>query len=213
MKPRLTANVPPDVLFSPVQLNYLAHLYLSANHPELTIGNFIADHVKGGGEGAYAGDVLRGIRLHRMIDAFTDVHPVVEKSKRRLRPVFRKYAPVIVDVFYDHFLARDWKSYHHLELDTFASGCYSLLRDRIDFLPDRAAHMLSYMERQNWLVNYGSLDGIRHALTGLSRRARFPSNMEHAHLSLEEDYQDFQEEFEMFFPELRAYVYTLMDAY
>ena len=192
-------------------MNYLAHLYLSANHPGLTIGNFIADHVKGSGESLYQGDILRGIRLHRMIDAFTDSHPVVEESKKRLRPVFRKYAPVIVDVFYDHFLAADWQAYHHLELNAFSARCYALLKEHIRLLPDRTVHMLSYMERQDWLSGYANLPGIRLALTGLSRRTSFDSNMQHAHLALEESYDDFRREFGEFFPELRAYVSVLLE--
>ncbi len=159
----------------------------------------------------YEGDVLKGIRLHRMIDAFTDAHPVVEESKRRLRPVYRKYAPVIVDVFYDHFLAGDWQAYHHLELNAFSARCYSLFREHIQLLPDRTVHMLSYMEPQDWLSGYATLQGIRHALTGLSRRTSFDSNMQHAHLALEESYDDFRDEFGRFFPELRAYVSVLME--
>jgi len=195
----------------PRTLNYLAHLYLSANHPGLMIGNFIADHVKGSGEGLYDGDILKGIRLHRMIDAFTDSHPVVEESKKRLRPVYRKYAPVIVDVFYDHFLAGDWPAYHHQELNAFSAGCYSFLKEQVRFLPARTVHMLSYMERQDWLSGYATLPGIRLALTGLSRRTSFDSNMQHAHLALEESYDDFHREFGEFFPELRAYVSVLLE--
>lgn len=175
------------------------------------IGNFIADHVKGTGEGLYEGDILRGIRLHRMIDAFTDSHPVVEESKKRLRSVYRKYAPVIVDVFYDHFLAGDWHAYHHQELNVFSAGCYSFFNEHVHLLPARTVQMLTYMEHQDWLSGYASLPGVQLALTGLSRRTSFDSNMQHAHLSLEESYDDFRREFGEFFPELRAYVSVLLE--
>lgn len=177
----------------------------------LAIGNFIADHVKGSMVEQYEGEVRDGIRLHRLIDAFTDSHPVVEESKARLRPDFRKYAPVIVDIYYDHFLARDWKQYHHQSLENYASDTYAMLRKYESLLPERTKHMLSYMEPQNWLVKYSTLDGMQRALTGLSRRTTFESNMQHAHLFLEKHYADFEKEFNAFFPELRLYVHTVAD--
>ncbi len=187
-------------------LNYLAHLYLSADRPLLTIGNFIADHVKGSMVDKYQGAVRDGIRLHRMIDEFTDTHPVVEESKARLRPDFRKYAPVIADVYFDHFLARDWAQYHPLTLAQFAGNCYRLLRENESLLPERTLYMLNYMEPQNWLVKYASLEGMQRALTGLSRRTSFPSNMENAHLFLQENYQAFEQDFNDFFPDLQSFV-------
>ncbi|MFN8153859.1 MAG: ACP phosphodiesterase [Bacteroidia bacterium] len=192
-------------------MNYLAHLYLSANRPEIAIGNFIADHVKGSMVEKYDGGVRDGIRLHRLIDTFTDTHPVVEESKARLRPEFRKYAPVIVDIYYDHFLARDWEQYHHQPLTEFAEETYALLRKNESLLPERTLHMLSYMEPQNWLVKYATLDGMQRALTGLSRRATFESNMQHAHLFLDKHYAEFEREFNAFFPDLRMYVHTVAD--
>lgn len=172
----------------------------------MTVGNFIADHVKGSMADQYDGEIRDGIRLHRLIDAFTDSHPVVEESKARLRPDFRKYAPVIADVYYDHFLARDWHLYHHQPLEEFATASYALMRKYGEVLPDRTVHMLSYMEPQNWLVKYATLDGMQRALTGLSRRTSFDSGMQHAHLFLEKHYAGFEDEFNRFFPELNSYV-------
>jgi acyl carrier protein phosphodiesterase len=183
-------------------MNYLAHLYLSSGHPEISIGNFIADHVKGADIQRYSGAVLEGIRLHREIDSFTDSHSVVEESKRRLRPRFGKYAPVIADVYYDHFLARDWQRYHHQSLPDFSLECYALMNANRHHLPERSAHMLSFMEKQNWLLNYASIEGIGKALGGLSRRTRFESGMEYAHHFLLEHYESFEREFQDFFPAL-----------
>src|SRR5688572_7860936 len=106
-------------------MNYLAHLYLSGNDQQRMIGNFIADHVKGKAIHDFPEGIRDGIFLHRQIDQFTDSHPVVTESKIRLRGTFHKYAPVIVDVFYDHFLARDWTQYHHQSLEVFAEECYA----------------------------------------------------------------------------------------
>lgn len=186
-------------------MNYLAHLYLSGDHHEVMIGNFIADHLRGSEVRQYPEMIRRGVLLHRAIDSFTDNHPVVMQSKERVRPAFRKYAPVAVDVFYDHFLARQWNSFHSHPLDQYAGQCYDLFRLHREILPARTRHMLGYMEPQNWLYNYAQMDGIRKAMTGLSRRARFDSGMEHAHHVLELHYLGLEEDFNLFFPDLRMH--------
>jgi acyl carrier protein phosphodiesterase len=190
-------------------MNYLAHLYLSNNNPNLMVGNFIADHVKGSAIESFSPEIIDGIKLHRMIDDFTDHHPVVELSKARLRPHFRKYATVIVDVFYDHYLAKNWSTYHHQSLMNFADDAYKLLNDHEPILPERTKYMLSYMVPQNWLYNYREVEGIERALKGLSRRTKFESGMENSPQYLVEHYADFEREFAQFFAELRLFVSTV----
>jgi acyl carrier protein phosphodiesterase len=190
-------------------MNYLAHLYLSGNDPQKMIGNFIADHVKGKMIDNFSEEIREGIFLHRQIDQFTDSHPFVEASKARLRTEFRKYAPVIVDVFYDHFLARDWEQYHHQPLEKFSQSVYILMQQHSGILPERTLVMLDYMSRQNWLLNYRQTEGINRALTGMSRRTTFESGMENATLHLEQHYPEFEKEFEEFFADLRSFVATL----
>ena len=174
------------------------------------IGNFIADHVKGNVINTFDEEIRSGIILHRAIDHFTDHHPIVAQSKLRLRNEFRKYAPVIVDVFYDHFLARDWEKYHHLPLADYTKNIYQLLEDHASILPDRTKYMLNYMKVQNWLLGYAQLEGMEKALNGLSRRTTFESKMEFAHIALRENYNDFDKEFTEFFQELRLHVSTLI---
>src|SRR5690606_17104395 len=102
-------------------MNFLAHVYLSGDNPKIMVGNFIGDFVKGGRlSERFEKDIARGIELHRAIDDFTDSHAVVLKSKERLRPKYRHYSPVIVDMFYDHILARHWNDYHPQSLPAFA---------------------------------------------------------------------------------------------
>lgn len=188
-------------------MNFLAHLHLSGNHVDLTIGNFIADFVKGKNAlAAFAPGITRGIKLHRAIDLFTDEHPVVAQSKNRLRPKYRHYAGVIVDVFYDHFLARYWHLYHEQPLELFAAQTYATLEKHFDILPERVQHMLPYMMRGNWLVNYARIEGISGALTGMAKRTPFDSRMDEAvhELRLFED--AFREEFTAFFPQLEQHV-------
>ena len=186
-------------------MNFLAHLYLSGNLPELMVGNFIADHVKGNQIELFGPGVKDGIMLHRSIDAYTDGHPVVRESIIRLRPAFRKYAGVIVDMFYDHFLARYWSDYSEISLEAFTIDCYKVLRQHTGPLPERSRRMLHYMERDNWLLAYREPGGLESAFRGMAHRTTFYSGMENAVEALLEDYDNYLSEFRLFFPELVAY--------
>src|SRR5438477_1888440 len=187
-------------------MNYLAHLYLSNDQPMVMIGNFIADHVKGKQFNLYSEEIQKGILLHRSIDTFTDQHKIVEQSKLLLRPYFHKYAPVIVDVFYDHFLARDWKGYHSQSLDNYSNDVYQLMENNLSLLPERAQYMLTYMKKYNWLTGYATINGMERALSGLSRRTTFDSKMEEAPKFLTEHYNLFEKHFKIFFEELIVWV-------
>jgi acyl carrier protein phosphodiesterase len=183
-------------------MNFLAHIYLSKDHPREMIGNFMGDGVRGRDLSHLESEIARGVQLHRFIDEYTDNHSVVERSKIRLRPRFRKYAPVIVDVFYDHFLADKWSNYHSADLKEFVEETYTFLSSNREKLPSSTQRMLTYMIEHNWLYNYRKIEGIDRALNGLSRRATFESNMEYSVKALEEHYDLFGEEFDTFFPEL-----------
>jgi acyl carrier protein phosphodiesterase len=187
-------------------MNFLAHLYLSGDDPEIKIGNFIGDFVKGRNlRDRYPPGVARGIELHRSIDEFTDLNEVVQQSKDRLRPKYRHYSGVIVDVFYDHFLASLWPNYHQEPLETFAKNSYRLIRETEIELPRQVGYMLKYMERGNWLVNYAKVDGIDQALTGMSHRTPYESKMDEASVDLEKNYDEYKDEFEAFFPQLKIF--------
>jgi acyl carrier protein phosphodiesterase len=187
-------------------MNFLAHLYLSGNNPKIMVGNFLGDFVRGRNLlDRYDADVACGIELHRSIDEFTDSHPTVSISKHRLRQKYRHYSPVIVDIFYDHFLAKDWHVYHNENLSDFAQHAYAIIKQHHEILPPEAQHMLPYMINGDWLVNYSKIEGIHKALTGMSRRTRFDSKMDESVGELRDYYSDFQVEFENFFPELKKF--------
>jgi acyl carrier protein phosphodiesterase len=185
-------------------MNFLAHLYLSGDDPEIMVGNFIGDFVRGRNVyDQFNYNIALGIELHRQIDEFTDSHLIVLESKKRLRAKYRHYAPVIVDVFYDHFLARHWSSLHPQPLPDFASYAYAQLEKHKAFLPDRVVQMMPYMIQGNWLVNYAKTEGIHRALSGMSRRTPYESKMDEAVHDLEKYYEEFDKEFLLFFPELK----------
>ncbi len=183
-------------------MNYLAHMYLSGDDQEVMVGNFIGDGVKGRHFDHFPLGIQHGIKLHRFIDDYTDKHTIVKESKARLRSQYRKYAGVVVDVFYDHFLAVQWHLHHEVELASFIEQSYTTIQSYQALLPEKIQHLLPYMIRQNWLLNYRETVGIGKALSGLSRRTSFVSNMEFAVKNLESDYELFEKEFSAFFPDL-----------
>jgi len=186
-------------------MNFLAHLYLSFNDDDIMIGNFIADHVKGKTVNDFSDSIQKGIRLHRAIDAFTDSHAIVEETRIRLRPEFRKYAPVISDIFYDHFLAAEWNDFAPVSLDRFASTFYAVANRYLHEMPLRTQKMLPVMVRHDWLTSYKTIEGIGTVLTGMSRRTTFESRMEYAAAELTKNYDSYKKEFRAFFPELIAF--------
>ena len=189
-------------------MNFLAHIYLSGNHQELTTGNFIADFVKGSKMHDFSPGIIKGIELHRMIDRFTDGHPIVREGKARLAVRYKKYSHVIIDIFYDHFLAAGWKLYSEEKLEDFAARFYAMMQKQQDILPERLQQVMPYIIRQNWLVSYRRIEGIQQALNGMSRRATFESGMETATEELVLHYDLFRNEFNAFFPELIAFSKT-----
>lgn len=192
-------------------MNYLAHLYLSGNDEELMLGNFIADAVKGKQAANYSSGIARGIYLHRFIDSFTDMHPIVAETKARLREKYKKYAPVVADLYYDHYLAVKFEHYSAEPLVGYTQRTYRLINSHLPNLPAKVQHFFPYMMQQNWLLGYAQVEGITRALAGLSRRTSFESGMETAGEELTLNYNLYQQEFEAFFPELIKYVEELLD--
>lgn len=186
-------------------MNYLAHLYLSGDSEGVIIGNFIADAVKGTQINRYSEEIRKGISWHRKIDSFTDKHEIVRQSKNRLMPEYHKYSAVIVDVFYDHFLAADWEKYSTVSLRFFCDSVYAMLEKKCSLFPLKSQQFLRYLAENDILFNYKNMDGIEKALKGLSYRARFNSNMHFAHRDLLKDYDLYKREFEIFFSDLGEY--------
>ncbi len=187
-------------------MNFLAHIYLSGDDHQMMIGNFIGDFVRGRNlADQFDGDIVKGIELHRAIDEYTDQHDIVQLSKNRLRPKYRHYSGVIVDMYYDHFLAKNWDKYHQTPLPLFVEDFYSLLKQNKSILPESVTYMMHYMIRGNWLLNYAKTEGINRALTGMSRRTPYDSKMDQAVEDLRINYSEFEDEFSKFFPALESF--------
>ncbi len=166
------------------------------------IGNFMADSVKGNKKDLYPLMIRKGIELHRAIDSFTDQHSITLESKIRLRPKYSKYSGVIVDLFYDHFLAKNFDLYSQVALEDFTQATYQTLNQNIQLLPASVQLFLPYMIEKNWLLNYRSIEGIDRALTGLSKSVSFENKMNESVNDLKTDYLLYENEFYRFFPQL-----------
>ena len=186
-------------------MNFLAHIYLSGDDEGVTIGNFIADGIKGKQYQKYPKQIKKGILLHRGIDSYTDSHPVVRQSTRRLHENYGHYSGVIVDILYDHFLAKNWKDYHDTPLDEYVENFYDMLRNSYEILPTRIRRMMPYMISDNWLLSYKTVKGISRVLDQMNVRTKGVSKMNFAVLELEEFYTEFEDEFTSFFAELIDY--------
>ena len=183
-------------------MNFLAHLYLSGENKELMLGNFLGDFVRGNKYKLFNPEVQKGILIHRHIDTFTDAHEIVRKSKRRLHERYGHYDGIIIDIFYDHFLAKNWNDYSEIPLDIYAQGFYKLMHINYDILPEKAQNLIPYMEQYNWLYNYQFLEGIESVLKGMNRRTKMISKMDLAIEDLQLHYTEFENDFTTFFQEL-----------
>ncbi|MCO4820931.1 MAG: acyl carrier protein phosphodiesterase [Flavobacteriaceae bacterium] len=183
-------------------MNYLAHIYLSGNDNTVTVGNFMADGIKGKDYLEYSKAIQIGILLHREIDTFTDAHPVVRLSTKRLHKKYSHYSGIIVDILYDHFLAKNWKHYCDIPLEDYTVEFYDMLDDHYDILPTRIKKMMPYMIADNWLLSYASIAGISKVLDGMNRRTNNKVKMDQAVFELEAFYNEFEQEFTAFFEEL-----------
>lgn len=186
-------------------MNFLAHIYLSGDDEGVIIGNFIADGIKGKRYQKYPPAIAKGILLHRAIDSFTDAHPTVHQSTARLHKNYGHYSGVIVDILYDHFLAKNWSRYSEVPLDAYVQDFYELLRYNFTMLPARIQRMMPYMIADNWLLSYATVAGISKILAQMNVRTKGVSKMNLAVAELKTYYEEFETEFTSFFDELIAF--------
>ena len=186
-------------------MNFLAHIYLSGSSDLIKIGNFIADGVRGNQYLSFDFENQKGIVVHRAIDTYTDEHPLFRKCTKRLHSHYHHYSGVIVDVFFDHFLAKNWNYYSEESLEDFVQNFYISLTTYEMHLTEKAKMMQPYMIKQNWLLNYRSIDGIEKILTQMDRRTKNVSMMRNSVTELKHYYSEFEQDFTDFFEELRTF--------
>ena len=193
-------------------MNYLAHAYLSFDEPDILLGNMISDFIKGKSQFNYPGPVQRGIKLHRLIDAFTDTHPATQEIKLFFRPAYRLYAGAFADIVYDHFLANDRDEFGNPgNLSDFAARTYRLLEIKSPQFPPAFQRMFPFMKQQDWLSNYRLKEGIRNSFTGLQRRAMYIPETNTAFEIFNNQYAAIQDYYNLFFPDVKKFAREQFD--
>jgi Uncharacterized protein conserved in bacteria len=185
-------------------MNFLAHSYLSGDNDQVLIGNFIGDWIKGSDYKAYPDDIQKGIIVHRNIDTYTDLHPIVRQSKQRLNEHYHKYSGIIIDIFYDHFLACNWDKYSSVSLSDYTGMLRQSLNTNLHFFPERIQEFVPRFMRRGWIESYATIDGIERVLQGMSKHTSLPDKTLEAMFTLEKYYDGFLNEFTEYFPQLVA---------
>ncbi len=189
-------------------MNYLAHLFLAGNDPELRLGSLLGDFTRGRLqelEKRYPPLVMRGIRLHREIDRYTDAHPAVRQSRGRFSRRRRRYAGIIVDVLHDHFLSRHWNRFSAQDRREFIHSSYRLLQENRSLLPPKMRRVASLMTEQDWLGSYWDIESIGEVYDRISRRLRRPNDLGGSLEEVTANYAALEEDFGCFFPQLQAH--------
>ncbi len=186
-------------------MNYLAHLLLAGEHPH-NIGGLLGDFAKGDVWQQYAPELALEIMLHRKIDSYTDSHPIVKQAKLNFSPPKRKYAGIVLDVFYDHVLALNWSDYHQQPLADFNQQIYQSLEAQYAILPDKLKLALPIMIAEDWLSNYASFEQIKITIARIAKRLKHDNLLVDCIDDLEQYYDVFTADFKAFFPELVMFV-------
>ena len=196
------------------RMNYLAHACLSFNNKDILAGNMISDFVKGKKKFDYSLGIRQGIHLHRLIDNFTDFHPVTAQAKQFFRPKYRLYSGAFVDIVYDHFLALDDKQFgEYGGLANFTKITYEELDESISLLPPAFQKMFPYMKMQDWLCNYRLKEGIKRSFGGLVYRAMYLNESDIAFEIFNTYYDELKNCYDSFFPELKSYALSTLNGF
>ena len=186
-----------------MRLNYLAHVYLAGPQVTDRVGGLLGDFVKGPLPCGLPPDLASGVALHRFIDRYTDQHPVFMRSRQRISPSRRRFSGVMIDLIYDHFLARHWRSFCDEPLLRFTQEFYLSLEDYRDWLPASLLAILERMRQRNWLAAYADLAVIGRALDQIGTHRIQRTNTLVGSLSeLEAHYAELEQDFWDFIPEV-----------
>ncbi|MBN2596708.1 ACP phosphodiesterase [Labilibaculum sp.] len=187
-------------------MNFLAHQYLSGDSEKVKIGNFIGDYIKGNKYKDYHPEVQKGILLHRNIDHFTDRHSMVLQSSNRLKTGYSRYSGVVVDMIYDHFLAKKWNQYHTQPISKFVNKTHEILVKNYLILPQKVKLFLPFLIQSRRLESYSTTEGLQSALKIMSRRTSLPDQTDYAIKTLLDQYDEIESEFDCFMSDLISYV-------
>jgi len=189
-------------------MNLLAHAFLAQDDPNLLLGSLMGDFVKGPLNDRYAPAITRGLILHRSVDTYTDAHALVARSRARISRVRRRYAGILIDVFYDHYLARDWSKYSSIPLDRFTAGVYETLLARSHLLPETLRRIAPHIVHGDWLGSYRERAAVGEALERIGTRLKRGNGLLGSEQELAANYAELEQDFRMFFPEVVRFAHA-----
>ena len=184
-------------------MNLLAHAVLAGDDPALIVGGVVGDWIKGPLPGPLPADLARGVALHRAIDSHAETHPAFQRSRNRVSPARRRYAGILVDIYYDHLLARDWPQ--HPPLADACRRIYRHIADRLADLPDHARPAMALMADEDWLASYARLAGIADVLQRMGRRVRQPNPLAGGEAEFIADAAGFAADYERWYLDARGF--------
>lgn len=185
-------------------MNFLFHMYLSGEDPQILVGNFMGDFVKGPLKDDYPVSVRQGLRLHRKIDSFAQRNPDFQTSRLRLSPDYGLYRGVLVDLFYDHFLAQEWGAWSGISLPEYLSQARTIVDRHLSVMPQQLQGVVPVIFEE-LLPSYKSIAGISSALKRMSRRIKRPNPLGEGGAELELHYEEIRADFERFIPAARRF--------
>ena len=183
-------------------MNYLAHIYLSSDDNEVLIGNFIADFIRNKQVSELSEQRQNGVLLHRLIDAYTDIHPLVRKVTKIFQPSQSKYSPVVSDIVFDYLLAKNWSLFHDIPLDEYKLSAYERLVNNVEGLPPKVSSKVIRMSTGDFISSYQSLEGLSYVFQRMDKRTTFPSSFVSAIEVVQKNEEQLTALFVDFFPEL-----------
>jgi acyl carrier protein phosphodiesterase len=193
-------------------MNFLAHLLLTQSNQDMMLGNYLADFLKNQHLNSLPTAVVKGIMLHRRMDSYTDQHPLVLQGARRLYEKHHKYAPVLMDIYYDFLLVQNWSTYASVPLTTFVESVYVVLNQHMHTFPPPVDERTAYLIQHNWLMSYTTLEGLASTFERMKYRTSQPTLLDNGVSSLKEHYELLNEEFNLFFPETVLWVAQEMES-
>lgn len=193
-------------------MNLLAHAYLSFNNKEITAGNMISDFVKGKAQYTYPPNIQSGIKLHRLIDTFTDAHAITAEAKKYFKDVAGLYSGAFVDIVYDHFLANNKIYWQQVSLQNFVQNTYAILTEQENVLPQNFNSMMPYMLRDNWLYNYQFTWGIEKSFNGIVSRAKFLNDATSIYDAFIKNYDALENLSAQFLPDIKSYAFKQLNS-
>lgn len=190
-------------------MNYLAHLLLADNTDASRVGNLLGDFTRGSIDELaeqYPAELVRGIQMHRAVDSFTDNHAVFKECKLLLAAERRRFAGIIVDILFDHYLCKYWHDYSDIPLNDFCQQVYYAFEKHPEWQAGKLREAFPHMKTENWLMAYSSIEGIELTLQRVSRRTPRVGAIAQGIDDFKNNYAEFEEKFHAYMPDLVNFV-------